>query len=196
MRSAAAARPRASRRRTSASSRPRSRGRPARASARRGGARAPSRRASPAASRKPVTTLRGGIVGFLRRLLRGRPALPGRRLLDRAQARLQVVEDEPDGRLGRGRRRDQTAAVADDEDAAVDRRRLELGDVRARRRSASSTSFAAAAASRGGRRFRRVRADQRAGRRRRSRPPGSAARSRSDRRSPGLRPLGRAYCRG
>ena len=63
-------------------------------------------------------------------VLRGRAAPPSgfslRRLVDRAQARLEVVEDEADGRLGRGRRRDQARAVAHDEDAADERRSLEL----------------------------------------------------------------------
>src|SRR4051794_2204907 len=83
----------------------------------------------PAASSTPVTSLRGGIFGLL--LLCGRAALRGLRLrrlllrlgrgapvgLDRAEAGLQVVEDEADGRLRRRRRGDQAVAVADDEDA-------------------------------------------------------------------------------
>src|SRR3982751_6803571 len=62
-----------------------------------------------------------------------RPARPLRRRLrcvsavvDAAQAALQVVEDEADGRVGPGRGHDAAGAVADDEHAAVERRRLEL----------------------------------------------------------------------
>src|SRR3954470_9459047 len=64
----------------------------------------------PAPRRTPVTTLRRGIA------LRG----------GRAKRALQVVEDEADRRLGTGRRGDRALALADDEDAAVERRRLEL----------------------------------------------------------------------
>src|SRR5438876_12145750 len=64
-----------------------------------------------------------------RGFLRGRRAFPslGLRLGgDRAQGALQVVEDEADGRLGRGRGCDPRLRVGDDEHAAFLRRRLEL----------------------------------------------------------------------
>src|SRR5882757_6691671 len=78
----------------------------------------------PAASSSPVTTLRGGIVGLL---LRGSAATGLRwSVLDRTQAALQIVENKPYGRLGSGRRCDHPLAVADDEDAAGEGRRLEL----------------------------------------------------------------------
>src|SRR5439155_14108235 len=56
-------------------------------------------------------------------------------VLDRAQAVLQVVEDEPDGRIGSGGRGDDAGAcgaglAADDEHAALERRRLELRETR------------------------------------------------------------------
>src|SRR5260221_11516729 len=44
------------------------------------------------------------------------------------EAALEVVEDEPDRRSRPGRRGDPPRAVADDEDAAIRRRRLELRD--------------------------------------------------------------------
>src|SRR5438132_9571618 len=90
----------------------------------------------PAASRKPVSSLRLGTGLALALALPGsrlgllcRPPRTRLRLLlarGAAQAALQVVEDEPDRRLGARRRRDHPPLVADDEDAAFRRRRLEL----------------------------------------------------------------------
>src|SRR5262249_8810392 len=81
----------------------------------------------PAARSAPVTTLRLGILGLLRRAA---PRALRRRLLDRAQARLQVVEDEADGGLGTRRRRNRPLAVPNDEDAPDRGRGLELGHPR------------------------------------------------------------------
>src|SRR5947208_13295721 len=66
--------------------------------------------------------------------LRGGGGLAARRgrllrrwtLLDAAQSRLEVVEDEPDGRVGGGGRRNVRLALAHDEDAALAGRDLQL----------------------------------------------------------------------
>src|SRR5438874_8040592 len=66
----------------------------------------------------------------LRFIVRLAPPRPGRLLgltLGAAEAALEVVEDEPDGGGGARRGRDPTAARADDEDAPLRGRRLELG---------------------------------------------------------------------
>src|SRR3954447_5377444 len=63
--------------------------------------------------------LRGG-----RRLLLCRRTLRGG--LDASERRLQVVEDEPGGRISAGRRGDGRLAVANDEDAPFSRGDLEL----------------------------------------------------------------------
>ena len=84
----------------------------------------------PAASTTPVTTLRRGIVPD--RL--GAPAWSAFRLRlllvgDAAQTALQVVEDEPDRRLGGRGRGDRPLLVADDEDTPLGGCDLELGQL-------------------------------------------------------------------
>src|SRR5215468_10959715 len=82
----------------------------------------------PAASIIAVTNLRG-IAGRIARRAPG-GAVRGRRRLDRAQAVLEVVEDEPDRRVRPRRRCDEArprvVLAPDDEDAALECRRLEL----------------------------------------------------------------------
>src|SRR4051794_23957441 len=73
----------------------------------------------PAASSAPVSTLRRGVF-----LTPGRACWP----VDRAQRRLEVVEDEADRGLRPGRRDDRAPVVAHDEDTALAGGRLELGD--------------------------------------------------------------------
>src|SRR5262249_14898139 len=73
-------------------------------------------------------TLRLAIGGFLLLLLPGPATALGLGLFDGAETGLEVVEDKADRRLGRGRAGDRPLAVPDDEDAAGDRRRLELRD--------------------------------------------------------------------
>src|SRR2546430_9293890 len=101
----------------------------------------------PATPNNAATLRRIGLLrprGWLlhcRGLLRGRPFLGGRlpgcglsrgRLLgsrlhrDRPQGALQVVEDEADRRIRRGRRCDPGLSLRDDEDASLLRRRFEL----------------------------------------------------------------------
>src|SRR5919204_1177395 len=93
----------------------------------------------PIASTRPVRKLRVRILLSSRRLLPRRrlPSsgrlrlLPARPLAvagQAAEAALQVVEDEADGRLGPGRRRDYLLAVADDEDVSRRGRGVELRD--------------------------------------------------------------------
>src|SRR5690348_14944153 len=88
--------------------------------------------AIPTSVRKP-TSLRSALTGLF--LLRSRPrlavALAGR--VRRAQAALQVVEHEADRRLGLGHGRHRQVAVDDDEDAALERRYLELRERRVAR---------------------------------------------------------------
>src|SRR4051794_37536472 len=81
----------------------------------------------------PVRTLRLriGLLRFRRRLALGRLAFLRSRGLELAQAALQVVEDEPDRRLRRRRRRDQTIAVPNDEDTSGLQRDLELSELAA-----------------------------------------------------------------
>src|SRR5919197_228381 len=78
----------------------------------------PTRAPSPSSLRTVVVLPRRAALRLRPRLLRacGRSA----------QTALQVVEDEPDGRLGRRRRGDQPAVVADDEDAPLGSRDLDL----------------------------------------------------------------------
>src|SRR3954467_12363533 len=82
------------------------------------------------ASRKPVRKLRA----FIRLLPRTRLAL-GLRLCflfaEAAQAALEVVEDEPHGRLGPRRRRDHAVTVGDQEDATAPKGDVEPHDLRA-----------------------------------------------------------------
>src|SRR3954467_4159265 len=82
------------------------------------------------ASRKPVRKLRA----FIRLLPRTRLAF-GLRLCflvaEAAQAALEVVEDEPHGRLGPRRRRDHAVPVGDQEDAAAAKGHVELHELRA-----------------------------------------------------------------
>src|SRR3954454_21903199 len=82
------------------------------------------------ASRKPVRKLRA----FIRLLPRTRLAL-GLRLrflfAEAAQTALEVVEDEPHGRLGPRRRRDHTVTVCDEEHAAAAKGDVELHELRA-----------------------------------------------------------------
>src|SRR5262245_16680857 len=66
----------------------------------------------------------GGLLGGRR--LRARPRLG----LHAPQRRLQVVEDEADGRRGACRRRDRQLRIAYDEDAAVTGRDLQLRERR------------------------------------------------------------------
>ena len=103
------------------SSRPRSRRRPApRRSANARGGRAIVPASEPAArgcvpvSEPYAAPSRASFFAPLRARLR----LPGL-VAERAQAALQVVEDEADGRLGRGGRGDRALAVADEEHAAL-----------------------------------------------------------------------------
>src|SRR5262249_31159032 len=80
---------------------------------------------APQSSAASATSLRRIIR--LRLLLLARRALAlRRRVADRLQAALQVVEDEADGRLWTGRRDDRPSAFPEDEDAALMRRRFEL----------------------------------------------------------------------
>src|SRR6478752_3477712 len=78
----------------------------------------------PRKSAVPVSTLRRAIRLLLLRALRARLRLP--LVTERAQAALQVVEDQTDGGLRCGGRSDRALAVPDEEHAALTRRDLRL----------------------------------------------------------------------
>src|SRR6478752_2471086 len=86
--------------------------------------------ATPTSTRKPKS-LRSALTGGLPLAgLGARLAVAVPRRAGRAQAALQVVEDEADRRLGPGHRSDGAVAFDDDEDTPVQRGRLELHERR------------------------------------------------------------------
>src|SRR5919201_4901952 len=96
-------------------------------------------RTPPATPSSAATLRRIGLLPARRRLFGGGRLLRRRRLPrgrlpccrfggDRAQRALEVVEDEPDGGIRSGRRRDPCRPVRHDEDAALVRRSLELDE--------------------------------------------------------------------
>src|SRR4051812_9138711 len=126
----AARAPPASRRRTRPSSRRRNRPRRGHAASRTGGGtrrwhrrfRSRNRGGRACASRSALLVLRRRAPALRLLRLRRRGRVP--------EAGLQVVEDEADGGIRDRRGCDQAVALADDEDAAVGCRRLDLGDRR------------------------------------------------------------------